>query len=59
MGMTPHVWTPAPPEEAARMGDEDWPLLDELLAPMTTAVPDPDRQERRAALQALIQAAFE
>ncbi|WP_168217390.1 hypothetical protein [Paracoccus liaowanqingii] len=56
--MTPYVWTPAPPDEAARMGDEDWPLLDELLARVSTVLPDPDRQERRAALQALINAAF-
>lgn len=49
--MTPHPpapsparrlgWAPAPPDELARLGDEGWPLLDELLSQRPPMVRDP------------------
>lgn len=58
MGVTPLIWKPAPPEVAAKVGDEHWPLLDDLLVPSEAPFPDPGRQSRHEALRALIHAAF-
>lgn len=53
----------AAPDLAARLGDEGWPLLDYLLDPPQGAAAAPrrtaaGRDQRRAALEALIEAAF-
>lgn len=61
-------WTPAPPEDSARLGDEGWPLTDYLLfppdaAPCGASAADGAQAARIAAhqqaLRALIHAAFD
>lgn len=62
MGLnTPSLhWQPAPEGEIARLGAEGWPLMDYLLNDTAKAPPDDDPRidEQRAALRALIDAAF-
>lgn len=73
MGVKHLGWTHAP-DLASRLGDEHWPLLDYLLAPpqvtaqgatapisraaLKRGTSTRNSPERRAALEALIQAAF-
>jgi hypothetical protein len=54
-------WQPASDDEVARLGPEGWPLLDYLLYETGEAPPpedDPRIDAQRAALRALIEAAF-
>ena len=57
MGIGPALdWQPDPPDQAVR-DDETWPLLEDLLTP-APAMADRPHAAQRAALEALIEAAF-
>ena len=61
MGVTPPpiTWLAAPQDGTADIGNENWPLLDDLLSREPSAVPELGHQARRDALSALAKAAFE